>query len=69
MARFQVRLVDVERRTYRRAAEASRYHDACLTADAARDLYGGDWIVWDRDEERVLYDSRKLTRSSEEEGS
>lgn len=38
------------------------YHDACIFADAARAELGEHVIVWDTKEERVLYDSRRLSR-------
>src|SRR5207302_8605011 len=37
---------------------ARRYFEACLTADVARWTLGGDWVVWDGKQRRVLYDSR-----------
>lgn len=57
--RFQVRLVDVERRVFTEPVDDHPgYAVACLAADAWRRAYGLDVVVWDRDERRALYDSR-----------
>lgn len=56
---FEVRLVDVVRRSYV-AVGVMRdwYHDACLAADALRAGTPDDYVVIDRGTKQVLYDSR-----------
>ena len=60
--RFEIRIVDAERRVYRYLQSDRRYFDACLIADAARLEHPSvDFVVLDAHEgHRVLYDSRKL---------
>lgn len=58
--RFEVRFVDVERRVYSRVDDHPQYAVACLAADAWVRATGADFVVWDRDERRALYDSRKM---------
>lgn len=63
---YEVRLVDVLRRSYTRLdglSVFSWYHDACLAADAMVQAYPvDDFVVFDRGSNRVLYDSRQLAR-------
>lgn len=38
------------------------YSDACIVADIAKAQFGCHTIVWDTLNERVLYDSRRVSR-------
>lgn len=59
--RFEVRRVNNKRRVYSFVIAKQTYHDACLVADVLRCQSREDVVVWDSNEKRVLYDSRKLT--------
>lgn len=59
--------VDTERRRYRFVEDVERYDWACLFADVAVQICGGDFIVWDAEEKRPLYDSRKMRAKFTEE--
>lgn len=58
--RWWLMRVDLERQAYRFVHDIERYDEACLYADVAVRICGGDFIVWDSVETRPLYDSRKL---------
>ena len=59
--RFEVRLVDNEKRVYRYVCSDRKYHDACIAADKGRVWLRCDFVVLDAHEgHRILYDSRKL---------
>lgn len=57
--RFEVRAVDDEARVFRYRASFRLFHDACIAADSAR-ASGQEFIVWDSQEKRRVYDSRLL---------
>lgn len=59
---FEVRRVCQATRRYVFVERLDKYHDACLVADVAVEVWGEHHVVWDMKEERVLYDSRKLVR-------
>lgn len=58
--RFEVRLVDIAERKYIYLSSDRTFHDACIQADYARTEIGGDFVVIDRPQRRIVYDSRRL---------
>lgn len=57
--RYEIRLVDHARRVYVYATSHWKFFDAVLTADVGHfDGTANDFVVWDRIEKRVLYDTR-----------
>lgn len=58
--RWWLMRVDLERQCYRFVHDIERYDAACLFADVAVRMLGGDFVVWDAEEKRPLYDSRKM---------
>lgn len=58
--RFEVRWVDTTNRQYIYVSSDRTFHDACIQADFARVEIGGDFVVIDRTQRRIVYDSRLL---------
>jgi len=58
--RFELRRVNLARRCYTFVNDIPTYYNACLTADIAVRMLGGDFVIWDNVERVILYDSRKI---------
>lgn len=58
--RWWIMRVNPERRCYVFIHDVERYAWACLWADTAVSMLGGDVVVWDAHESKVLYDSRRM---------
>lgn len=65
--RWWIMRVDTDARRYRFVHDVERYAWACLWADTAVSMLGGDFIVWDAHESRPLYDSRLMPGKYEAE--
>ncbi len=58
--RWELRRVNTERRCFTFVHDLRTYSEACLYADVAVSLLGGDFVVWDNVERKALYDSRAI---------